>query len=81
MYIRLRKRDRLFCICGRKFQRVFKVYAYNLAAHIVNGFLREITGIRFYHKNGFLWAGGNENLNKVEFEEGILYRYTLKHNA
>ena len=38
----------------------------------------EITGIRFYHKNGFLWAGGNESLNKVEFEEGILYRYTLK---
>lgn len=38
----------------------------------------EITGIRFYHKNGFLWAGGNENLNKAEFEEGILYRYTLK---
>ena len=38
----------------------------------------QITGIRFYHKAGFLWAGGNENLNKAEFDEGILYRYTLK---
>ena len=38
----------------------------------------EITGIRLYHKNGFLWASGDESLNKVEFEEGILYRYTLK---
>lgn len=38
----------------------------------------EITGIRFYHKNGFLWASGSESLNKKEFEEGILYRYTLK---
>lgn len=38
----------------------------------------KITGIRFYHKNGFLWAGGSENLNKEEFEEGVLYRYTLK---
>ena len=37
----------------------------------------QITGIRFYHKAGFLWAGGNENLNKVEFDEGI-YRYMLK---
>ena len=51
----LRKYDRLFRVCGREFQRILKVYAYNLAA-----------------------AGGNENLNKVEFEEGILYRYTLK---
>ena len=38
----------------------------------------KITGIRFYHKNGFLWAGGQENLDKTEFEEGVLYRYTLK---
>jgi len=37
-----------------------------------------ITGIRFYHKDGFLWAEGSENLNKAEFEEGVLYRYTLK---
>lgn len=38
----------------------------------------QITGIRFYHRNGFIWAGGDENLNKQEFEEGVLYRYTLK---
>ncbi|SHO50059.1 hypothetical protein [Anaerocolumna xylanovorans] len=38
----------------------------------------QISGIRFYHRNGFLWAGGNESLNKEEFEEGVLYRYTLK---
>lgn len=38
----------------------------------------QITGIRFYHKDGFLWASGDESLNKAEFEEGILYRYTLK---
>lgn len=37
-----------------------------------------ITGIRFYHMNGFLWAGGAESLNKAEFEEGVKYRYTLK---
>lgn len=24
----------------------------------------QITGIRFYHRNGFIFAGGNENLNK-----------------
>ena len=38
----------------------------------------EINGIRFYHRDGFMWAGGNENLNKAEFDEGIQYRYTLK---
>lgn len=38
----------------------------------------QITGIRFYHRNGFLWAGGAENLNKEEFEEGVLYRYTIR---
>ena len=38
----------------------------------------QINGIRFYHRNGFMWAGGNESLNKAEFEEGVLYRYTLK---
>lgn len=38
----------------------------------------QITGIRFYHKNGFLWVGGDEYLNKQEFDEGVLYRYTLK---
>ena len=38
----------------------------------------EITGNRFYHRNGFLWAGGNENINKAEFDKGIQYSYTLK---
>lgn len=38
----------------------------------------EINGIRFYHRSGFLWAGGNEYLSKAEFDEGVLYRYTLK---
>ena len=38
----------------------------------------QITGIRLYHKDGFLWAAGDQNLNKAEFEEGILFRYTLK---
>ena len=38
----------------------------------------QITGIRFYHRNGFIFAGGNENLNKEDFEEGVLYRYTIK---
>lgn len=37
-----------------------------------------ITGIRFYHRGGFLWAGGNESLNKEEFDEGVMYRYTIK---
>lgn len=35
-------------------------------------------GIRFYHRGGFLWAGGNESLNKEEFDEGVMYRYTIK---
>ena len=26
----------------------------------------------------FIFAGGNENLNKEDFEEGVLYRYTIK---
>lgn len=38
----------------------------------------QITGIRFYHNDGFLWAGGNESLDKEEFDEGVLYRYTIK---
>lgn len=38
----------------------------------------QITGIRFYHRNGFLWAGGAESLNKEEFEEGVMYRYTIR---
>lgn len=37
-----------------------------------------ITGIRFYHRSGFVWAGGNESLNKAEFDEGVMYRYTIK---
>lgn len=37
-----------------------------------------ITGIRFYHRGGFLWAGGNESLNKEEFDEGVMYRYTIR---
>lgn len=37
-----------------------------------------ISGIRFYHRGGFLWAGGNESLNKEEFDEGVMYRYTIK---
>lgn len=37
-----------------------------------------IDGIRFYHRSGFIWAGGKENLNKEEFDEGVLYRYTLR---
>lgn len=49
---------------------IFVLFDHNAPDHI--------TGIRFYHKNGFLWAGGNESLNKEEFEEGVLYRYTLK---
>lgn len=38
----------------------------------------QITGIRFYHRDGFLWASGAESLNKEEFEEGVMYRYTIR---
>lgn len=38
----------------------------------------QITGIRLYHRDGFLWASGAENLNKAEFEEGVMYRYTIR---
>ena len=34
--------------------------------------------VMFYHRGGFLWAGGNESLNKEEFDEGVMYRYTIK---